>query len=353
MRADRGSDALGAGPVREVLRDRTLIAYATLSVVLSWAWWVPVALTGGTASHFPGLVGPMVAAVMVTAARGGRPELRRLRGSLGAVRWWALALTPLLLGAIAAAVVHLLGDGPPAGDFAVMPGVPAWSWPAVLLVLLVVGGLGEEVGWRGLAWTRLRRRLGLRDAALVLTVPWALWHLPLFWIDSGLADLPLVALPGWLLGLASGSVVLGWLYERSGSLLVAALAHTAVNIASGTRGSEGMVAAVVSVGVIAAAMAVLAADRRAAGGPAASTLPGEARGSAWPEGRGPFGDPGVRSVRDEGDVPPWPGHLRRSPPRAAGPRAGRRPAARQPSPRGIRRRGRSPRSTPPAPPPAG
>ncbi|SEO84527.1 CPBP family intramembrane glutamic endopeptidase [Trujillonella endophytica] len=250
--------------LREVVRDRPLVAYVVLAVALSWAWWVPVALAGGTASHVPGLVGPMLAALLVTAATGGRAGLRRLRGRPGAIRWWVLALTPLLLGAVAAAVVTVVGDGPSAGDFAEMPGVPAWPWPVVFLLLLVVGGLGEEVGWRGLAWTRLRRRLGLRDAALILTVPWALWHLPLFWIDSGLAGLSPVVVPGWLIGLASGAVVLGRLYERSGSLLVVALAHTAVNVVSGTRGGEGAVAAVVSVGVIAAAMAVLAADRRAA-----------------------------------------------------------------------------------------
>jgi len=48
------------------------------------------------------------------------------------------------------AVVHAIGDGPAAGELANMPGVPAWSWPVVLLVVLLVGGLGEETGWRGL-----------------------------------------------------------------------------------------------------------------------------------------------------------------------------------------------------------
>ncbi|WP_147262012.1 CPBP family intramembrane glutamic endopeptidase [Blastococcus sp. TF02A-26] len=261
--AEAGTSPALSG-LRALVRDRQLTAYLLLAVALSWAWWVPVAVTGGTVSHVPGLLGPMLAAVAVTAATGGRAGLRRLRGRLGAPRWWLVALLPLPVAATVAAVAHVTGDGPAPGDFAVMPGIPAWSWPAVLLVLLVVNGLGEEVGWRGLAWTRLRRRLGLRDAALVLTVPWALWHLPLFWIDSGLADLSPLVLPGWLLGLACGSVVLGWLYERSGSVGVVALAHTAVNVASGTRGGEGLVAAVVSAGVIAAAMAVLAADRRAA-----------------------------------------------------------------------------------------
>lgn len=134
-------------------------------------------------------------------------------------------------------------------------------------MLLVVGGLGEEVGWRGLAWTRLRRRLGLRDAALVLTVPWAVWHLPLFWIDSGLADLPLLVVPGWLLGLACGAVVLGWLYERSG-----------------TSGGKGVVGAAVSAAIV-AAMAVLAADRHPGGFSPGSARPPRAAGSRDPHGR--------------------------------------------------------------------
>ena len=100
----------------------------------------------------------------------------------------------------------------------------------------------------------------LRDAALLLTVPWALWHLPLFWIDSGLAGMPLYVVPGWLVGLASGAVVLGWLYERSSSLAVVALAHTSVNMASASRGGAGLVAAVVSASVIAAAVLMLRAE---------------------------------------------------------------------------------------------
>jgi uncharacterized protein len=241
-------------------RDHVLVAYVALAFAFSWAWWVPVAVAGGTASHYPGLLGPMVAAVLVTLATDGVAGLRRIAGGLGRPRWWALALSPLLVGAVAAVVAHAVGNGPSTAELADMPGVPAWSWPAVFLVVLLVGGLGEEAGWRGLAWPRLRRHWNLRDAALLLTVPWAVWHLPLFWIDSGLAGMPPYVVPGWLVGLASGAVVLGWLYERSGSLAVVALAHTSVNLASATQAGEGLVAAVVSAGVIAAAVLVLRAE---------------------------------------------------------------------------------------------
>jgi uncharacterized protein len=258
--------------LRRLGRDRELIGFVVLTFILSWAWWIPIAVAGGTASHFPGLLGPMLAAVVVTAAAGGLRGLRRLPGRLGAPRWWALALSPLVVGAVAVGVAHATGDGPSLGALSDMPGLPPWSWPGVFLVVLLANGLGEETGWRGLAWPRLRQRLGLRDAALMLTVPWALWHLPLFWIDSGLAGLPLYAVPGWLVGLASGAVVLGWMYERSGSVLVVALAHTSVNMASATRGSEGLIPAAVSVAVIAAAVVVLRTDRR-----------GQAPTGRWPE----------------------------------------------------------------------
>jgi hypothetical protein len=43
--------------LRGLARERELIAFVVLAVVLSWAWWVPVALAGGTASHFPACSG--------------------------------------------------------------------------------------------------------------------------------------------------------------------------------------------------------------------------------------------------------------------------------------------------------
>jgi membrane protease YdiL (CAAX protease family) len=268
MPPDRGSQecqvegSSGPAGLHGLVCDRQLMAFMGLAVGFSWAWWVPVALAGGGASHFPGLLGPFLAAVLVTAVTGGRPGLRHLRGHLGAPRWWALALLPLVAAGIAVTISRAVGDGPSLASLSDMPGVPAWSWPGVFLAVLLVGGAGEETGWRGLAWPRLRQRYDLRDAALLVTLPWGLWHLPLFWIDSGLANMPPYLVPGWLVALASGAVVLGWLYERSGSLLVVALAHTAVNLASGTRGGEGLVAAAVSVAVIAAALIVLRADRR-------------------------------------------------------------------------------------------
>ena len=139
-----------------------------------------------------------------------------------------------------------------------MPGLPAIGWLGVLTLVLIVNGYGEEVGWRGHAWPRLRERHTTAGAALILAILWAGWHLPTFWMDTGMRDFDLLILPGWLVGLAAGAVVLGWIYERTGSsLLIVALFHALINMAGATLATEGVPAVAVTIVVIGWAVAIL------------------------------------------------------------------------------------------------
>jgi uncharacterized protein len=103
------------------------------------------------------------------------------------------------------------------------------------IILLVGGPLGEEFGWRGYAMSALGDRLGWRSAGLIVGAVWGLWHLPLFFLaSSAQSHMPI---PLFMLNILAGSVVFGWLFERTaGSVLPALVLHTSLNGSSGILG---------------------------------------------------------------------------------------------------------------------
>jgi hypothetical protein len=69
-----------------------LVSFVVLTYALSWAWWLPVWTTGGRVepgrgwpTQLPGLVGPAVAAGIVTGWQRGRAGLADLGSRI--VRW--------------------------------------------------------------------------------------------------------------------------------------------------------------------------------------------------------------------------------------------------------------------------
>lgn len=258
--------------VDEVVPLRLVVTYLVVAFAWSWTWWFAALAVGGPATtHVPGLLGPAVAALVADRlVRPDRrvPELwRRLRRVRVPGRWVLVSLAPLVVGAIGVAIVAALGQAPSLSGFGRFAGLPATHPLLLALLVLALNGYGEEVGWRGLLWPALRRRWSMAVTAWLVAGVWALWHAPTFLLDTGLGDLTLVAVPGWLLGLAAGSLVLGWLTERSDSLLPPVLFHTALNLASATDATAGLPATLTVGGVIVGAMVIGRRDPLVAAAP--------------------------------------------------------------------------------------
>jgi membrane protease YdiL (CAAX protease family) len=173
-------------------------------------------------------------------------------------RWWWFAIaSPLALLLIALVIMEFGSGVPDLAQFGRMAGLPDWGLLFVWAMFIVVNGLGEETGWRGFALPRLRRRHSLMRASLLLVPIWAGWHLPLFLLMQSYRDLGPMGLPGFLIGLACGSIVLAWLYESArSSVLVVAVWHATYNLTAATAGAHGTIAAVVSTGVMIGAAAI-------------------------------------------------------------------------------------------------
>ncbi len=52
------------------------------------------------------------------------------------------------------------------------------------IVLLFFGPIPEEMGWRGVAFPKLQNQFGFNPATMILGFMWAIWHLPLFFVEG-------------------------------------------------------------------------------------------------------------------------------------------------------------------------
>jgi membrane protease YdiL (CAAX protease family) len=238
---------------------RALVVFFALAFALSWSWVIPVAAAHqvvhrgeGWPTHYPALLGPAIAAALVTAWTAGRPGLRDLLARMirwrVAARWWLVAVSPVAFLGLALIATAATGSSlPSVADFGRFSGTPAIGLLGVLLLVTFVGALGEETGWRGYALPRLQCRFSPLASTLILSVLWFGWHLPQFLVIATYRDLGPVQYVGFFLGLTCGAVVLTWLYNRSGgSILLVAIWHGLYNMVSGTQAATGTLAAVVS-----------------------------------------------------------------------------------------------------------
>lgn len=175
--------------------------------------------------------------------------------------WWPVILVLQLAINVLAVVLSL----PLGGDPAQLHLAQAFTTAplAFLAWMLVFGPIPEELGWRGYGLDALRTRMSLLWASIVLGLIWALWHLPLVFVEGtfqrGLLAYP-PALAAYFLAFVPTSILMGWIYYRTNrSTLSAILFHFAGNAAGEmlplelpTRVIQAGITALIAVAVVAA-----------------------------------------------------------------------------------------------------
>ena len=253
---------------------RALVVFFALAYALSWSWVIPLAAAQqvvrrgvGWPTHLPALLGPAVAAVVVTGWTMGQPGVRdlgaRMARWLVPLRWWLAAVSPVVFLGLGLAAMAAAGQAlPDLANFGRFSGIPAIGLAGVLL-LIFVGALGEETGWRGYALPQLQHRFSPLASSLILAGLWFGWHLPQFWVIATYRDFAPVQYVGMFCGLACGAVVLTWLYNRSGgSILLVAVWHALYNVVSATQAATGLLAAVVTTLIMIQGIALIALELR-------------------------------------------------------------------------------------------
>lgn len=231
--------------MREAVKRHPLVSFFGLTFAITWGLEALRSLL--ELPVVPAVVfleiagaGPSLAGLTVAWMAGGKQEVRNLLRRIlkwrVQFRWYLLVLIlfPALLVGVIAAATTLSGE-----PFRVAFAGPWWILPAFMPLVVFLGPLQEELGWRAFALPVLMERHGWLPAGLLLGVAWALWHrTPLTWATIAWSE-PLGSTG--LLGLTLGavipdialSVLMAWVYWRTrGSALVAGLGvHTAANYA--------------------------------------------------------------------------------------------------------------------------
>lgn len=176
------------------------------------------------------VVGPALAGPLLTGFIYGRAGLREFRCRLLKWRvagWWytvALLTAPLLMTTVLLALSLFSRQ--------FLPGIFTSDEKSTLLLVgiatALVAGFFEELGWTGFAIPRLRQHYGVLSTGLIAGVLWAAWHLLVYLWTSGTVSGPL-SFAGYLLDaflfLTLFRMLMVWVYDRTGSLLVAMLMH--------------------------------------------------------------------------------------------------------------------------------
>lgn len=237
--------------IRAIVTKHPVLAYFALTFAISWGGILIVILVAssggvpGTREQFEKLLpiaisamlaGPCVAGLLLTGLVQGRAGLRELRSRLLKwrvdARWYGVALltAPLLMMAVLLAL-SLFSP-------VFLPGILVTDDKASRLLFGITAGLAvglfEELGWTGFAVPTLRLRHGILATGLIVGVLWGAWHIIGHVVFasgtySGGLSLPLfmtARIVGLLVGgLPAYRVLMVWVHDRTGSLLVAIVMH--------------------------------------------------------------------------------------------------------------------------------
>ncbi len=113
--------------------------------------------------------------------------------------------------------------------------VQALTWAPFINML---AALGEEIGWRGAMYPRLKERFGSRIGRLLGGVIWGAWHWPIMILagyEYGLQypGAPVLGPILFCVFTVSGGIFLDVLYERTHCIWIPSLGHGAINAFAG------------------------------------------------------------------------------------------------------------------------
>ena len=215
------------------LKDNKLLIFFILSYIISWSLWGLSTVTDLSGLEILGRFGPSLAALILLFIYKEKNELVEVRNRLFKAnvnyRYYLISLLGPAIIVLPSILINQLitGTTPTFND--------ASEWYLIIVIffyVLFLSVIGEEIGWRGYALPKMIDRFGALKSGIYLGIIWALWHLPLFFMEGEFHQ----SIPYYIFFIDTIciSVIITWLFIKTkGSLLIVILFHTTSNVTLG------------------------------------------------------------------------------------------------------------------------
>ena len=208
--------------------EHNLLRFVITTFMFSWLIWLPAVLVSYGLFSIPedrikmitmplagiGVFGPMTGALLAIRRELGKGAIKEyLKSFLDFRLGWKVYVLPFLILGLSTFGAWVIPEW--FGEERLPMLTPSiWVFPPYLVLMILIGGGQEEIGWRGYAMSRLEDSLGLWLGNLLLGIIWAVWHIPL-WFIAGMNQ-PYMHFGGFLLNTIGYSYIFSWFMALSG-----------------------------------------------------------------------------------------------------------------------------------------
>lgn len=223
-------------------------AWVYFAITLGWsgAFWgiagltaLPVDTLSTSLLLVLGGIGPSLAAILINLREREKYrhrdfwlriiDLRRIRPA-----WYLVIFLTVPLTSLVAVWMRTILTGEPYHfDQAITLLTRPVGLLPLVLSLFFFGPLPEELGWRGFALDRLQSRWNAVTSSIILAAVWAIWHIPLFFIQGTYQQALGFGTAGfWLFlaGIFPETILMTWIFNNTHrSTLAAILYHFMIN----------------------------------------------------------------------------------------------------------------------------
>ena len=217
---------------------KAVTVFIFTTFLFSWLLWTPLAIDAIFKTHTPRLpgqfflasFGPLLGGIVATYYQGRRAGLASWLSDIFRFRLSRKVFSPTAAMLLAYLLITVIVTRIAAGGFSSLSHLgqtaklPGMSPALVLGVWMITFGIGEEAGWRGWLYAYLLKKCGPLQASAWVAGVWMLWHLPAFAFNENYREMG-GGVIGWAISLLYGSVLLGWLFQRSGSIIPLVIWH--------------------------------------------------------------------------------------------------------------------------------